>query len=280
MNNSSYPAETSSPPPAPPSRGLPLPLHQPFWTYALLVAIGLMFLLETTLPMFIDQLLPYLPADYGNLQPDKFNGGSTNNYVLILLGANFRPFILEGQVWRFFTSMFLHIGVTHLFFNAYALFIFGVEMERVFGKARFLTIYILSGLLASFASFALGSATLSAGASGAIFGIVGMEAAYFFKHKGILGKAGKSRLINVGVIVAINLMFGFSQQGIDNMAHIGGLISGALLAYVMLPNYKITETSFGQPRVIDRSSFQTWIWAPVAAVAVLFVGSYVTIWLR
>ncbi len=278
MNNSSYPPKT--PPPAPIRQRFPLPLHKPFWTYALLAAIGLMFLLETTLPMFIDQVLPYLPADYAGLQPANFSGGSTNNYVLILLGANFRPFILNGQAWRFFTSMFLHIGVTHLFFNAYALFIFGVEMERVFGKARFLTIYILSGLLASFASFALSSALLSAGASGAIFGIVGMEAAYFFKHKDILGKAGKNRLINVGVIVAINLMFGFSQQGIDNMAHIGGLVSGTLLAYVMLPDYKITQTAFGQPRVIDQSSFQTWIWAPVVAVVVLLVGSYATIWLR
>ena len=278
MNQSSYPAETP-PPAAPVQRRFPLPLHTPFWTYALLAAIGLMFLLETTLPMFIDQILPYLPADYAGLQPANFSGGSTNNYVLILLGANFRPLILQGQVWRFFTSMFLHIGLTHLFFNAYALFIFGVEMERVFGKARFLTIYILSGLLASFASFALGSAVLSAGASGAIFGVVGMEAAYFFKHKDILGKAGKNRLINVGVIVAINLMFGFSQPGIDNMAHIGGLISGALLAYVMLPNYKITQTAFNQPRVIDQSSVQTWIWAPVVAAAVLLVGSYVTIWL-
>ncbi len=277
MNNSPYPAET--PPPAPIQQRFPLPLHKPFWTYALLAAIGLMFLLETTLPMFIDQVLPYLPADYAGLQPVNFSGGSTNNYVLILLGANYRPFILDGQVWRFFTSMFLHIGVTHLFFNAYALFIFGVEMERVFGKARFLTIYILSGLLASFASFALGSAVLSAGASGAIFGGGGMEAAYFFKHKSILGKAGKNRLINVGVIVAINLMFGFSQQGIDNMAHIGGLVSGALLAYVMLPSYKITQTAFDQPRVIDQSSFQTWIWAPVVAVAVLLAGSYATIWL-
>ncbi|OQY27496.1 MAG: hypothetical protein B6I38_10100, partial [Anaerolineaceae bacterium 4572_5.1] len=229
---------TSSPPPAPPSRGLPLPLHQPFWTYALLVAIGLMFLLETVLPRFANDIVPYFPSTYVTLSL-----GDSNRYILILLGANSKPLILAGQVWRFFMSMFLHIGLTHLFFNAYALFIFGVEMERVFGKARFLTIYILSGLLASFASFLNlpSDYAISAGASGAIFGIVGMEAAYFF---------------------------------------IGGLISGALLAYVMLPNYKITETSFGQPRVIDRSSFQTWIWAPVAAVAVLFVGSYVTIWLR
>ena len=277
MNTPPYPAET---PPAPVRQHLPLPLHKPFWTYALLAAIGAMFLLESALPTFVGNLLPWLPADYAGLQPADFQGGSTNNFVLILLGANFRPLILQGQVWRFFSSMFLHIGVTHLFFNAYALFIFGVEMERVFGKTRFIIIYVLSGLLASLASFALGGAVLSAGASGAIFGIVGMEAAYFFKHKDILGKAGKNRLINVGVIVAINLMFGFSQQGIDNTAHIGGLISGALLAYVMLPGYQIVETAFGQRRVVDRSSLQTWIWAPALAAAVLLGGSYVTVWMQ
>jgi len=252
-------------------------MSKPFWTYVLLAAIGVMFLLETTLPLFVEQIIPYLPPTYAGLQPADFAGGSTNNFTLVLLGANFRPLIAEGQVWRFFTSMFLHIGLTHLFFNAYALFIFGVEMERMFGRMRFITIYILSGLFGSFASYALGSAIISAGASGAIFGVIGMEAAYFYKHKDILGQSGKNRLINVGVIVAINLMFGFSQSGIDNMAHIGGLVSGALLAFSMLPKYKVVEEYIGQARVIDQSSFREQLWAPLAALVLLAVGVFITV---
>ena len=117
----------SSFPPSPQPRRLPLPMSKPFVTYILLGSIVIVFLLMT------------------------LSGGSTDPRVLIKYGANFGPLILSGQTWRLFTSMFLHIGFLHLVFNSYALFILGVEMERIYGPDRFLTIYILAGLFGSLA---------------------------------------------------------------------------------------------------------------------------------
>lgn len=265
-------------PPPPASRpaelpqGLALPLGKIVWTYILLASIILVFLIEEAFPIMIGRFLPYLP-DYAAFPASEFRGGSENNLVLILLGANFRPLIQEGQVWRFFTAMFLHIGLMHLIFNAYALFIFGGEMERVYGGTRFLVIYILSGLFGSLTSFALGNAQISAGASGAIFGIIGMHVAYFYRHKNLLGEFGRTRLMNAAIIVGINLVFGLSVPGIDNLAHIGGLIAGFLLGFGLAPVYRVVRDQMGYPTVIDRTSFLSLIWVPIVAILFLVIGT-------
>lgn len=261
-------------------RGLPLPLGNPFWVYVLLGAIALVFVVEQLLPLFVGQILPFLPADYANLTAADFRGGSTNSLVLILLGANFKPMVADGQVWRFFTSMFLHIGTTHLLFNAYALFAFGAEMERVFGRARFITIYVLAGLFGSLASFALHNAGVSAGASGAIFGVIGMQLAYFKKYQKMLGEFGRSRLMNVFFIIGLNLFFGFTMPGIDNLAHLGGLISGTLMAYKLIPVYEIVDPYTENARVIDRAGFASQAWVPLVAVVILVAGTVAALLLR
>ena len=115
--------EAALPPPAEQPQRLSLPMAQPRVTYVLLAINVLVFLAMTVA------------------------GGSTNTAVLIRFGAKANALIAQGQVWRFLTSIFLHIGPMHLFFNSYALFIFGVEVERVYGSARFLAIYLLAGLL-------------------------------------------------------------------------------------------------------------------------------------
>lgn len=225
---------------------LPLPLNRPFITYILLGAIGLMFVLETVL------------------------GGSTNRQVLVLLGANYGPGIMEGQVWRLFASMFLHIGIAHLAFNAYALFIFGLEMERLYNPSRFLIVYILSGLFGSLTSFATkGPLVLSAGASGAIFGVIGMNLAYFLLHRDALGRFGKARVQSTLVIIAINLLFGFTIPGIDNMAHIGGLVAGFVLGFGLAPRYEIINQYTSNPRVVDKTSLLARWWVVALGVFAL-----------
>lgn len=273
MSQTPFPAADNAPRPSL-QRGLPLPLGRPFWVFVLLALIAVMFVIEQTLPLYVKYLIPYLPPMYNGVTPDHFQGGSTNNFVLILLGANFRTLVAEGQVWRFFTSMFLHIGLQHLLFNAYALFIFGAEMERVFGRARFITIYVISGLFGSWASFTFNDALISAGASGAIFGVIGMQLTYFFKYRKILGQFGRSRLLNILIIAVINLGFGMTVAGIDNFAHMGGLISGALLAYKLVPVYKVTYSAAMTPHVVDESGFQAQIWVVMVAVAALVVGTW------
>lgn len=151
-------------------------------------------------------------------------GGSTNVETLIQFGAKYNPLILAGEWWRFFTPIFLHIGLLHLLMNTLALYYLGTAVERMFGRWRFLWIYLFSGFSGSVASF-LFTDNLSAGASGAIFGCFGallyvgvMNTQLFFRTIGT----------NVLFLIGINLVFGFTVPGIDNAGHIGGLAGGFL----------------------------------------------------
>jgi rhomboid protease GluP len=152
-------------------------------------------------------------------------GGSTKTSVLIQFGAKVNSLILQGEVWRFFTSMFLHIGFLHLAFNLYALWALGPITETLIGRTRYLIIYILCGISGSIASFLFTDA-LSAGASGAIFGLLGALVSHTRKSPG-LWKSGFGK--NLIIIIFINLSLGFFQPGIDIYAHIGGLICGLIL---------------------------------------------------
>lgn len=156
----------------------------------------------------------------------ELTGGSTDQLHMINFGAKFNPLILKGEWWRFFTPMFLHFGLTHLVMNMLSLFILGPLVERLFGKVRFLLIYFMSGIYGVFASFVF-SEGVSAGASGAIFGLFG--ALLYF---GLIQKKFNLRidLKQIIVLVVFNLGYGLLVPGIDNYAHIGGLIGGFLTA--------------------------------------------------
>jgi rhomboid protease GluP len=162
-------------------------------------------------------------------------GGSTNTNTLITFGAKFNPYILEGDYWRFITPMFLHIGLTHLIMNTIALFYLGTFVEKMYGSFRFLFIYVIAGFLGTAASFVF-NAHISAGASGAIFGCFGALLYFGIMKKELFYKTiGKSILL----ILAINLLIGFSIPMIDNSAHIGGLVGGFVAATIInLPHHK------------------------------------------
>lgn len=156
--------------------------------------------------------------------------------VLIAFGAKQNTLIAEQhQYWRLVTCVFLHIGFVHFLLNNYALWIVGRDIERIYGSARFLLLYVTTGVLASMSSFYFSPNSVSAGASGAIFGLFGVMAAFAFRYrKEIPAALSKDIRRRVLPIIAINLMFGFSAQGIvDNAAHIGGLIAGIALALVI-----------------------------------------------
>lgn len=155
-------------------------------------------------------------------------GGTTNTYVLIFFGAKVNTLIAAGEFWRLFTSMFIHIGFTHLLFNLYALFILGKFSEKIFGHGRFILIYLVSGLTGSLLSYLLGP-ELSAGASGAIFGLMGAILAFGWK-KPAYWKTGL--ISNFAIVLVINLVLGFISTGIDNYAHFGGLVGGALIGFI------------------------------------------------
>ena len=195
-------------------------------------------------------------------------GGSTEGEVLLAFGAKYGPAILSGEYWRLFTSMFLHIGLAHLGFNSYALYALGPEVERFFGRGRYLVIYLLSGVLSSITSYLI-SSNLAAGASGAIFGLVGALAAFYLHEREVLGTLGRRRLNNLISVVVINLIIGFTVPNIDNAAHIGGLVVGVLIGWMLSPAYKVVPAGpAGPARVVDANSLaRRWWVLPVALVA-------------
>ena len=157
---------------------------------------------------------------------------------LLEWGANFRPLTLAGQSWRLFTAMFLHIGILHLLLNMYALLYIGVLLEPYLGRTRFLAAYLISGLAASVTSLCWHDLTISAGASGAIFGMYGVFLALLTTK--LLDKSvQKALLASIAIFVGYNLLNGLKpDSGIDNAAHIGGLISGLIIGYTFVPSLK------------------------------------------
>lgn len=146
-------------------------------------------------------------------------------------GANYRPAVVNGQWWRLLTNIFLHGGLMHLIFNMYGLLFVSIFLEPILGRAKFIIAYILCGLLASLASIWWHPATLSVGASGAIFGLYGVLTALLTTNKAD-ANSKKGLLINNAIFIGINLIIGFTG-GIDNAAHIGGLLTGFIMGYIM-----------------------------------------------
>jgi rhomboid protease GluP len=233
-----------------------LALSRPRWVYVMMGAIVAMFIV-----MII----------YGQVVYGTWNGSETIE-VLINLGAKVNLLIYEGQTWRLFTAMFLHIGVLHLLFNLYALYALGPMVEGYFGHWRFLAIYLLGGLFGSLASYAF-SPAISAGASGAIFALAGAITVYFLRYHENFGQRGRSILQSMAVIIGINLIFGFVGQGIDNWGHIGGLIGGAVVAWGLMPRYSVPEiVQMGrQPLESDRRIAMEALWV-CFIIVVFYIG--------
>ncbi len=153
---------------------------------------------------------------------------------LLTLGAKVNALIGLGEYWRLLTAMFLHASIMHLIFNMMALYILGRDIERFFGKKKFLIIYFISGLVGSGASFLLVPGT-SVGASGAIFGLMGANL-YLYKLNPLVYKRlyGSDLLILIG----INLVLGLISPNIDMAGHIGGLIAGFVIASAVGLNFE------------------------------------------
>lgn len=155
--------------------------------------------------------------------------GAGTNTQLLLFGAKVNELIAMGQYWRLISANFLHIDVAHLFFNMLALYFYGPVTEMLFGRKKFVALYMLAGLLGSIASFAF-NVSASAGASGAIFGIIG--AMFYFRkmRPDIFKRMFGARLF---IILGINIFYGLSNSAIDNWGHFGGFVGGFLAAYAL-----------------------------------------------
>lgn len=190
-----------------------------------------------------------------------FSGGSTNGSTLLKYGANLDVLVKEGEYYRLFTCMFLHIGIMHLACNMYSLYVVGREVESLFGKIKYIIIYVLSGIFGSIMSIAFTHNTISAGASGAIFGLLGALLYFGIHYRTYLGDAIKRSVIP---IIVINLLIGFFSEGIDLAAHIGGLVGGVLVAMMV-----------GIP---DKSKTKDIINGTILTIIYLIFISYLAFW--
>jgi rhomboid protease GluP len=159
---------------------------------------------------------------------------------IIKWGANYLHLTASGEWWRLLTCVFVHIGIIHLVFNMYALFMIGTYLEPMLGKTRFIIAYLCTGIFASLASLWWHDSPVpSAGASGAIFGMYGVFLALLSTSL-IPSQTRKALLQSIGVFVVYNLLYGM-KAGVDNAAHIGGLLSGAVIGYLYYLTIKNTD---------------------------------------
>ena len=168
----------------------------------------------------------------------------TGSDLLFIFGGKINEFIMMGQVWRLLTPVLLHGSVLHIALNMYALYIIGRRLEQFYGPGRFFLLYILSAFSGNVLSFVLTPAP-SLGASTAIFGLFAAEGMFIFQNRKLFGELRtRQAILNLGVILMINLAYGFmSGTNIDNMGHIGGFLGGIFFAWKAGPVLKLT----GQP---------------------------------
>ncbi len=163
--------------------------------------------------------------------------GPVDSRVLYLLGMKSNADILNGEVWRLLTAMFLHIGPTHLISNLIGLFMLGPVLEGHLGHWRFAAIYLIGGLFGSVASYAF-SPAFSAGASGAVFALLGATVLYFFRFRQNFGARGREILQSMLVVLVLNLVMGGTVANVDNWGHIGGLLGGLLVVAGLFPTFR------------------------------------------
>jgi membrane associated rhomboid family serine protease len=189
--------------------------------------------------------------------------------------------IADGQVWRLLSVTLVHgdpdpsafaFTLIHLGLNMYALYLVGPIVERLYGSARFFAFYVIAAIGGSLGTFAFGDAQFGTGASGAIFGLFGVVFAATRLHLPVLDAASRRMASQIGTLILINIVIGLSQGFVDNSAHIGGLITGGLLAVAFMPGKVPTLRSMWQPGAngqISTGGFLASAFGRVAALVLL-----------
>lgn len=169
-----------------------------------------------------------------------FLGQTEDGSFMLAHGAMYVPLVVQnGEYYRMFTSMFLHFGFEHLANNMVSLLIFGMNLEAEIGPVKYLVIYFISGLggnfLSAWADVAGGSYAVSAGASGAIFGLIGACLYVALRNRGRIGNISGRGVI---FVIIFTFYYGLTSSGVDNMAHLGGLIGGFILGLLLYRPHK------------------------------------------
>lgn len=251
---SQYPQELPPQAPPPPQRvAVSTPSSRPYVTYSLLVINILVFLLQSA-------------------------GDVLFGFDLVAsMGMKVNELILQGEYWRLITPMFLHGSILHLGFNMYALFIFGPGLERYYRHGRFLVLFFLGGFAGNVFSFIF-SASNSLGSSTAIFGLLAAEGVFLYQNQRVFGGVARRALNNIIMIAVVNLIIGLSP-GIDNWGHMGGLLGGAIFAFLGGP---ILEVKGMIPDVVVADARESSAVIRAAIIDFLIFGflAFLTLYLR
>jgi rhomboid protease GluP len=188
--------------------------------------------------------------------------GNIDNYTLVRFGAKYGPLIEVGQWWRFLTPIFLHGGLLHIGMNSWVLMDLGPAVEALYGRPKFLVLYIVAGIGGNLLSYWWHPLTVSIGASGAIVGLIGAMITYGYRHGRRIADSTRSMFIRWAIYV---LAFGLVMPAIDNAAHIGGLITGMAFGLVVSDMPSVTTGSI-------------YFWRALRALTVLLIlGSFVMV---
>ena len=209
-------------------------------------------------------------------------GSSRDPMTLRQFGAITYENINNGDYWRLFSAIFLHVGAGHLAVNCLSLLIMGGLLEKMVGHSRFAAIYIGAGISgSSFSYFMIPFwGVVGAGASGAIFGCVGALAGYFIVNRKSMGEMGKQNLNAVLILAGINFTFGYIVPGIDNWAHLGGFIAGVILGIGVVPRAKsLSYTYFSQHYERNNFSFSSIETRTVMSVSLTLLMVIITLYL-
>ena len=195
-----------------------------------------------------------------------YAGQSWAGRAAVAAGARMNYMITRGGQWhRLVSPMFLHGSTMHLFSNCYSLWRLGPLAEQAYGPARLLLIYLLSGIGGNVAGLWFGDPrSSSVGASGAVFGIMGAIGAYAQVNRRVLGGGGEAMMRSVGQLFFLNLFIGLGpRSGIDNLGHVGGFVTGALVGLVAAPD---------PTKRIERALLKPWMVKAALLPTLLFVG--------
>ena len=161
----------------------------------------------------------------------------------------------DGEWWRIFTSAFFHLGPLHLAFNMYVLYLYGPIAERMYGPIEYLAIYLLCAAGGSVLTILVDPTQFAAGASGAIFGVIGLLFVVSRRHHAVLGGEARQMVAGIGSYLVFLLVFTFLVPGISWTGHLGGLIVGAILGFLLPPTGVETlgrHVAHADRRAVDR----------------------------
>jgi rhomboid protease GluP len=197
--------------------------------------------------------------------------------LLLMAGARVNEYILQGQVWRFFTPALVHISFLQIGFNLYALYVIGRGLERFYGHPRFITLFLLSVFAGNVIAF-LFAGNPSAGAGPGLMGLLAAQTLFIDQNRFLFGARSRSLVITALTFVVINVLLGL-MPGMDNMGNVGGMVGGTIFAWLAGPRLTI-QPAIPAFLVIDQTSPQrVWTVALVmtGAIAVLAVFGFFTV---